>query len=551
MTPTLKKAIRSFIFSAGDVFQKPAGRIDEENAVSQNLSDSLIEAGYGPNGNSRKKPHAIVHAAGVENLMPIISERVGLDENNIVGMALNVLNFGQNKTFGGVRLELANTLLTCGHPDMALALFKSCLVSTHSVQAHQSYLLCLLLAPKTRNQDLLAAAKQYAHIYDPAETDDIPDHDFDFTLNKRLRIGYICEFFESSVMASGMLGILKRFDRNRFEIFCYSDGRIPDAHRDCADCWQETFDDSDIDLLHRIRADKIDILVDLSGPVAKCRAKTFAMRAAPIQVGGPNYSATGGAPHFDVMFASETLIPIEQEKFFTERIIRNPLFIGYSLPNHDTYEEQVPVSPPPIIKNGGATLGYFGSSHKLNEKTIQNWSTILKSLPNTRILLKAGGFDHAAVRVSILKMFKRYSIGEDRVELRGLSPYKKMLEEYKDVDIALEPYPATGGSTLNDALWQGVPCVTIRGDRMLSLSGPSRLEACGFKDLITKDLGACIAKIESLISNTEKLTAMRKNQRNILLGSNLFDRKGFMQALEGSLIKLWKEKCKINPTVSL
>lgn len=497
-------------------------------------------------GNITMSGARLVSALGLDEAVPVLEKAIGGDTSNIIGMALNVLNHRPTTTFLDVYQELANTFLSTGHAEAALPFMKRYLDADPTVGAHQAYLNCLLLSPDATNQDLFEAATNYSEIYAPFKPVEPDFSHIEFDAGRRLRIGYVCEFFDSSVMRSGQLELIRLLDRDAFETYCYSDGPIPESHRACADHWRDTAELGAVEMFHRIRSDRIDVLVDLSGPTTGNRFETYAHRPAPLQMSGPNYAATSGLPFFDFTLAAADIILPEEEKFFTETITRDPRFFGFAAPSQPSNEIQVPVAEPPALRNGSITFGYFGSTHKLNRACIENWSLILRQISSSRLILKAGGFEHALVRQSIATMFAHNGIPEARIDFRGHSPYVDMQAEYADIDIAFDGYPSTGGATLNDLLWQGVPCVSLEGDRNLARNGPARLRRVGMGHLVGKTPDECVRIAVELAADVNLLTEMRRTQRVRLSKSMLFDREGYASAFENALRKLWRQACNQN-----
>lgn len=265
--------------------------------------------------------------------------------------------------------------------------------------------------------------------------------------------------------------------------------------------------------------------------MANHRFGVYARRAAPLQMSDPNYVSTSGLRFFDFTIAAPATIPEENRALFTERLILDPQFIAFSVPAHDTYEDPVPVAPPPCLSSNRVTFGYFGSVHKINYACVRNWAMILIAVPKSRLLLKAAGFDHATARNAVAQLFQAEGVGVERIEFRGLSPYREMLSEYASIDIALDGFPSSGRSTLYDALWQGIPVISLRGDRLLSRVGSYQLEMAGFYDLVGDTPEACVEIAARLAADPSALADRRAAQRDSLRKSKLYDREAFIDAL--------------------
>ncbi len=478
------------------------------------------------------QPETFLNAVGLGSHQHRITEQTCLDTPNLVGIALNVLHNGSEDPGPEILYETGNTLLSMGRVDVATPVLKDLLERVRTTRAHQTYLHCLLLNPDISGEDLYREATAWAHLYA------VDEREFDLPPLKQtsrsgpIRIGYVCEFFDSAVMRSAMLPTIGALDRTKFETFCYSDGRIPEDHRHCSDHWHETASLSDVELCALVRSHQIDILVDLSGPTQTQRFPAYALRCAPHQMGGPNFAATSGMPFFDFMIASEGLIPQNHESHFCETIYRSPYFVAFSTPAQPSYEKQVPVAPPPVLKNGHITFGYFGSTHKINPHIVKVWSAILSAVPDSRMILKAAGYDHSLIKESVADLFAQNHIEASRLEFRGLSSYTDLLAEYADIDIAVDAQPVSGGATLNDLLWQGVPCISVLGNRLSARHGAVRLITGDMDDCVAESNEDCAEIAKMLSSSLDALSERRMSQRDSLMRTKLFDPAGFGQALE-------------------
>jgi len=460
----------------------------------------------------------------------------GIDAQQIVGMTLNVMRYGGGRGIEDIWRELANTLLNIGHANASIPWHMKSLHAKPSISAHQNALNALLLAPESTNRSLYEFAVTWAHLYEQTNRGSTPSLPPPITSQRPLRIGYVCAFFESSVMQHAMLPTLEALAERDVQIICYSDGSIPEACSTGPLEWRKTAELDDREMTALIERDALDVLVDLSGPVANHRFAVYAQKPASKLMSGPNYAATSGMSFFDFTISRKDLIKPEETQWYTEKVLYNDIFIGYSIPSADFLTYPNP-GPPPVASARRITFGYFGSSHKINKKTVSIWCTILNKVHNSSIILKSGGFDQELTRKAVLRLFASEGISSDRVELRGISPFQCMLEEYADIDIALDAYPASGGSTMNHALCQGVPCLSLYGDRLLSRYGAVRLRCAGMNDWVGETVDELANIAAAKASDISTLITKRNQQREMLANSMLFNRGAFVDAFKSSVLR--------------
>ena len=195
---------------------------------------------------------------------------------------------------------------------------------------------------------------------------------------------------------------------------------------------------------------------------------------------------------------------------------------------------------PPVERNGHITFGCFNNTAKLNEGVLEVWSRLLQALPSSRLILKWRTFNDEAFRHSLTQAFSDRGIAPDRIELRGPSFHTEMLKEYADIDIALDPFPFTGGLTSCESLWMGVPVVTWPQNRVVSRQTGAFLHQIGLPELVAQDAGDYVRIALALANNHEKLADWRATLRERMRASPLMDVKGFTRQLESTLIDLYQ-----------
>ena len=305
-----------------------------------------------------------------------------------------------------------------------------------------------------------------------------------FDLERRLKIGFISDGLGLHPIGNFLVGLLENVDKNQFEIVCYSDRMRKDAltaRIQASVVWHDVVQVSNEQLATRIRRDGIDILIDLDAHSGRERLLVFARKPAPLQVTWAGYVGTTGLAAMDYLLADRWHVPVGTESHYSENILRMP--DGYVCYQPPIYAPQV--SPLPAENNGFVTFGSFNQPTKTNRDVISLWANVLKRVTRSRLLLKYRGFDDAAIRDRVLRMFAIEGIEAERIEMQGKSPHPNLLAEYQRVDIGLDTFPYSGGLTTCEALWMGVPVVTLPGATFAGRHSLSHLSNVGLTETVT------------------------------------------------------------------
>jgi predicted O-linked N-acetylglucosamine transferase (SPINDLY family) len=364
--------------------------------------------------------------------------------------------------------------------------------------------------------------------------------DLDRTEVRRLRVGFVSPDFRHHAVALFAEPLLAAFDRTAMELFCYAEVPVEDAitarFRALADHWRPTVGLTDEDLAALIRQDRIDVLVDLAGHSAGNRLLVFARRPAPVQIAyllGHGY--TSGLSAMDAFLADDALAPPGADALFSEQVIRLPrLPFAYRPP-----ADMPPVAPPPALANGYLTLGYFGRPERVNAGVIATWSRILHAVPGARLVLNNRSFQERAFRRLFLDRFTGHDVGRDRVDLIYTAPQPRTWEAYGTIDIALDPFPHNAGTTTIEALWQGVPVVTLAGRPTVGRFGAAILHAAGLDDWVADTQDAYVARTVAAATDLDALATLRSALRPRLEMSPLLDAAGLAHAFEQAIRGLW------------
>lgn len=355
-----------------------------------------------------------------------------------------------------------------------------------------------------------------------------------------LRVGYVSADFCQHTVGLFVKGILAAHDEKRVTVFAYSAGAVNDwvtLQIQLASTFRDVSSMSDAGLVNQIMQDKIDVLVDLSGHTAGSRLTAFASRPAPVQVSWLGYFATTGLSVIDAVLLDSWHAPQWTESQFVESVIRLPAGRFCYTPVPFAPEQVV---PPPCIAKGYVTFGCFNNTAKLNSDVFALWSKILAAIPNSRLVLKWRTFQDAELRDTVRSAFVDLGIASERIELRGASFHADLLQEYADIDIALDPFPFTGGLTSCEALWMGVPVVTWPRSRVVSRQTFALLSAINLPELAAKDGDDYVRIAAGLAKDSERLFTLRRDMRARMRASGLMNVSGFTRQLEQCMVDLYE-----------
>ncbi len=348
---------------------------------------------------------------------------------------------------------------------------------------------------------------------------------------EKLTIGYLSEDFREHPVGRLMEPVIERLDRRRFRVVCYCDVSRPDEItariRQKADVWREVAGTSHESLARQISADHVDILVDTTGHFGNNRLSVFARRPAPVQVSHFGYCGTTGmsAIHWRLTDAHSDP-PGTTEHLHTEKLLRLPDTTWCYRPIGETPD----VGPLPALSTGYITFCCLNNLIKITERVLATWSRVLDRVRGSRLLLLSKFKDNEL----FARRLERCGIPLARVDLLGQGNPAEYLEYFNRADIALDPFPFNGDNTTCDALWMGVPVVTLAGEMFCSRRGVSHLRAIGLTSLIASSPDSYINIASSLALDLDRLALVRSGLRSMMETSPLTDAAQFTRNLEAA-----------------
>ncbi len=436
--------------------------------------------------------------------------------------------------------NLANALKECGRIEEAIAHCRRAAELSKEARVAGNVLYTLHFHPDYDRQRLADEHEAWRQTYAQVLESQPMRHANDRSPDRRLRIGYVSPDLREHPVGRFMQTLLAHHRHDQFEIFCYSDHAKSDAItgrlRPLADHWREVHQLSDEELAKQINDDSIDILVDLAMHTANNRLLTLARKPAPVQMSYLAYCSTTGLKTIDWRLSDPHLDPPGVEHFYSEKTLR----LTHSYWCYEAPADAPPVSPPPSVRNGFVTFGSLNNFAKISRPAIDAWSSILQRLPNSRLILHAHEGSH---RRQLWDLLASQSIDRNRLEFVGFYSMSGYLSQYARIDVALDPFPYGGGHTTFDALWMGVPVVSLAGRTGVGRGGVSILTNLGRPQWIADSIDSYIDIASSLARDINERMTIRNQMRGWMTRSPLMDAASHARDIESAYRFAWRASC--------
>lgn len=476
-----------------------------------------------------------VYQAMGRNQDAIVAYEAALKINPRLGVTLN---------------SLGSACLGQGDFEQAERCFRQCLAATPGdLQARSNLLMLLNYLPDADAAIVFKEHLEWGRVVqtrirrlDPVK----PTRD----TQRRLRVGYLSPDFREHSVASFIEPVLKHHDRSQFEVCCYSYLPTPDETtqriKAAVDVWRDIDKLSDEETARLIREDRIDILIDLSGHTGNNRLGVFAAKPAPVQMTWLGYPNTTGLSAIDYRITDGVADPAGEDAHYSEKLLRlDGCFLCYQ-PDPNTPE----VVPLPASANGHVTFGSFNNFSKINPGVLQLWAEVLKQVPGSRLLLKCPALTDATVQARVSAALQALGIGAERVDLLGHTRTRQEhLVLYAGVDIALDTFPYNGTTTTCEALWMGVPVLSLVGKHHAGRVGATLLNAVGLEDWLASNPEAFVSLAQARAADVSGLARLRGALRGQIAASSLCDAAGFVRRLEVAMQQAWVKRLEdVSPT---
>ncbi|UCE47623.1 MAG: hypothetical protein JSW47_18745, partial [Phycisphaerales bacterium] len=485
---------------------------------------------------SKHKPDALAHAKLAQTCRTAgrISEAL---EHQKIAVELAPHN-------GEYLANLATLEITLGRVEEGIALARKAVEKEpDKASVHSSFLANLHYQPEMNPQLLFEEHSRWGQIHAAPEKA-TKSHPNDPDPDRRLRVGYISADFRRHPVAFFLEPLLDAHDRKSFELYGYGNVVHPDGNTEQfgkkLDRYRNICGIEDRQVAHLIEQDRIDILVDLGGHTNDNRLTVLSYKPAPVQVTYLGYFETTGIEQVDYFLTDELNSPPQSQQFHTEQLVYLPDgFLCYKPPDCAP-----PVTQLPATQKGHLTFGVFGNNRKINAFVLSLWAQTLKSCENSRLLLMFRGGQDWQLREHYLGQFERLAIARDRVEVRGHKPLAEYLKTYGEVDLILDTYPYNGGTTTCNALWMGVPVLSLVGKHHMSRVGLSILSNLGMGLFAASTADEFLAMIASVSGNLESLAKIRASLRQRMAVSSLCDAGALADKIESAYKDMWRKWCR-------
>ncbi len=436
--------------------------------------------------------------------------------------------------------NLGTVLRDQGRLDESVTSYREALnLNPDHPEAHSNYLYLLYFHPRFTGQQILDEHKAWgrrvmASATAPSTFLNTPEPE------RRLKIGYVSPDFREHVVGRFLLPLLANHDRAQFEIIAYSDVLQADAMtqrlRGHCDRWHSILGSSDEQVAERIRADGVDILIDLTLHMAYNRMRLFARKPAPVQATYLAYAGTSGLPAIDYRITDRYLDPPEDGPGpYSERSVRIDSYWCYQGP-----ADAPEIGPLPALLNRHVTFGCLNTFTKVSPEALEVWCRILGAVPDSRLVLHA---ETGRYLDRTREFVRARNVDPARIEFRPKMRMGDYLAVYNAIDIALDPFPYAGGTTSCDAMWMGVPVVTLAGQTAVGRAGVSLLNQLRLTELIGRSADEYVTLASDLARDIPRLSELRRTLRYRMVDSPLCDAPAFARSMEEAYRTMWREWC--------
>ncbi len=436
--------------------------------------------------------------------------------------------------------NLAASLVTLGRLTEAEANCRRALeLKPGYREGHDNLLFLLNYQPDKSPIEVYSAYQNFDTCFGQPLRSEWRDHANDRLPGRRLRVGYVSPDFRTHAVRHFFEPLVDRHDKSAVEIFAYAEVPIEDQVtvriKARVDRWVSTCGLSDAHLADRIRADQIDILVDLAGHTRGNRLLAFARRPAPVSVTTIGFGYTTGLSSIDWFLTDKMVVPEGEEHLFAERPWRIPLCQVYR-----PAEDMGAVSALPALERGYVTFGTLTRAARINHRVIRVWSAILRRVPRSRLRIDSLNFRDNELCESLAVEFAAHGIAKERLQIGFHSPPWDVMREY---DVTLDCFPQNSGTTLFESLYMGIPFITLKDRVSLGRLGASIAAHAGHAEWIADTEEEYVEKAVGLVANLEDLALVRSCLREEMRVSSLMDESGYVRHVEAAYREMWRRWC--------
>jgi predicted O-linked N-acetylglucosamine transferase (SPINDLY family) len=479
------------------------------------------------------------HFAEAHNNLGTALEESGLLDESLAAYSRAI---AINPHYERAHFNLGNNLKAMGRMDESIAAYRrSIAISPAFVEAHSNLVYAMHFHPDHDAAAIAAESRRWSQQHAEPLKKFIQPHTNDRSPTRRLRIGYVSPDFKEHPVGRFLLPLWDRRDKSQFELFAYAQVPVADAVteklRSCADQWRNITGMPDAEVADLIRNDRIDILVDLTMHMAGNRLLVFARKPAPVQVSWLAYCSTTELDAMDYRLSDSFLDPPGMdESVYREKTIRLPETYWCHRPVDGTSD----VNSLPSLRAGHVTFGCLNNFAKVSEPALTTWTNLLLAVPNSVLLLHAPPGSH---RKQLQERFGQEAIAPDRIRFVGKQPLRAYLRLHHQIDIALDTFPYGGGTTTCDALWMGVPVISLKGNTAVGRGGVSILNNIGLEEWVADSPAKYVETAVALANDVSRLADLRATLRRRMEHSPLMDAPRFAGEIEAAYRRMWRTWC--------
>lgn len=507
-----------------------------------------------------RKAEALMDLVKLEEAKETLYKALDISSDNIVthnllgSVYMKMGKFGAGLNYFEIQLEkypheqslyanLANHLVSVGEYERAEEYYRKVLnFKPDEKTVHSNMLMSMHYDPGKSKEEIFQEHLEWDSLHSLKEANQRPIP-FDLSEGKKLRIGFLSGGFFTHPVGWMITDGLKHINEENFELYFYYTTKrvdwITKQLHEVSSNWKFVGDQTDVDIAQTIRNDEVDILVELSGHSGGGKLTVISHNPAPVTVkwvGG--LFNTSGLSDMDYLITDYIESPEGEEQFYTEKLVRMPDdYISYLPPNNAPDVEELPAK-----RNGYITFGCFNNPKKINEVILDKWCDILKQIPESKLFLKGNEYDADKVRERVFCAADKNDIDPDRIIFESQSPHKVLLDTYNQIDIALDPWPYSGGLTTCEALWMGVPVITKPGPTFAGRHSATHIHNAGFPQWVVENWEQYTETAVKLASNIEELCRLREELRANIMSSPVCDGKRFGENISKAFREMWRQR---------
>lgn len=451
--------------------------------------------------------------------------------------------------YADARQNLGRFQHDLGYAGLAAQHYRAALeLQPNRLDAWSGWLFCLAHDPSITPAALFAAHREFGEFVERPWRARWGGWSNTRDPGKRLRIGFVSGDLREHAVAHFIEPIWRRLDRSAIEVVAYSTARARDARsaelKRLAEAWHEVAALSDDALDAQIREADIDILIDLAGHTGQHRLGAFARKPAPIQVSWIGYPNTTGLTAIDYRLIGRRVAAAgELDQQFSEKLVYLPIGTVFQPP-----PDMPPVNRLPALEHGYLTFGNFNRPIKLTDATIGLWSKVLHAIPASRMLI--GAISEEAIRVQLIGGFAKQGIAAERLAFQPRLAMQAYLELHHEIDLILDTLPFTGGTVTNQALWMGVPTLTMTGDTLPHRQGAGIMRRAGLGQFVADSETDFVARARAICGDLPALAELRANLRRRLEADDSAQTTEAARLIEAALREMWRRWCAGEPAQS-